>query len=147
MSPRKTKIVATIGPSSNQRNTLKNLIEAGMDVARINFSHGTYEQHAAAITVLRELSTQLGKPICILQDLQGPKLRLGNLPSEGVKLEKGQFVRLSKVYPYLHSMDMLTLPADIPNSRLIPPGNRVLIDDGRIAVSYTHLTLPTIYSV
>ncbi len=132
MSPRKTKIVATIGPSSNQRNTLKNLIEAGMDVARINFSHGTYEQHAATITVLRELSTQLGKPICILQDLQGPKSRLGNLPSEGVKLEKGQFVRLSKVYPYLHSMDMLTLPADIPNSRLIPPGSRVLIDDGRI---------------
>lgn len=132
MSSRKTKIVATIGPSSYQRNTLKKLAEAGMDVARINFSHGTHEDHAAAIAVLRELSTQLDKPICILQDLQGPKLRLGNLPPEGVNLEKGQVVRLSKVYPSPHSRNKLTLPADIPNPSSIPSGSKVLIDDGRI---------------
>lgn len=131
MSPRRTKIIATIGPGSYQRNILKKLVEAGMDVARINFSHGTREKHAAAIAALRELSTQLNKPICILQDLQGPKLRLGSL-LDGVNLEKGQIVRLSKVFPHLHSTDRVILPADIPNPSSIPPGSRVLVDDGRI---------------
>jgi pyruvate kinase len=68
---RKARIVATIGPSCQDENILKAMIEGGMDVARLNFSHGTHEDHAARIVSLRKLSTELNKPVTILQDLQG----------------------------------------------------------------------------
>ena len=76
---RKAKIVATIGPASADPHMLEQLIQAGMNVARLNFSHGTHEDHAARISAIRQISEKLDKPVGILQDLQGPKIRVGVL--------------------------------------------------------------------
>ncbi|HET9588799.1 MAG TPA: pyruvate kinase, partial [Anaerolineales bacterium] len=76
---RKAKIVATIGPASEGEDTLERLIRAGMNVARMNFSHGTQEEHARRIALVRKVSERLGLPVGILQDLQGPKIRVGEL--------------------------------------------------------------------
>src|SRR5947209_12790518 len=76
---RKAKIVCTVGPASNSDVVLRDLMRFGMDVARINFSHGTQEEHARQIERLRRLAHKEGKSICILQDLQGPKIRTGRL--------------------------------------------------------------------
>ena len=72
---RRAKIVATLGPASNTEAVFRNLVRAGVDVARLNFSHGTYEEKLALIQMIRKVSRELGKPLCILGDLQGPKIR------------------------------------------------------------------------
>ncbi|MDO8682012.1 MAG: pyruvate kinase [Armatimonadota bacterium] len=87
---RKTKIVCTIGPASSSPEALAALIKAGMDVARLNFSHGSYEEHAARITEIRRISTESGRLVGVLQDLSGPKIRLGQLVQDPVCLEPGQ---------------------------------------------------------
>ena len=74
---KKTKIIATIGPVSHTKEILTKMIQAGMDVARLNFSHGSYASHASLIQNIRAVSAKLGKPVAIIQDLSGPKLRLG----------------------------------------------------------------------
>ena len=91
------KIVCTLGPSSSDHDTIIKLIEAGMDVARLNFSHGTHETHAKLIETIRICSKELDRPVAILQDLQGPKLRVGDLPPEGVDLGVGQTLNLFMV--------------------------------------------------
>jgi pyruvate kinase len=93
-SLRRTKIVATIGPASSSPGVMRQLIVAGMDVARLNFSHGNYVDHARTIGLLRSLSAELGKPVTILQDLQGPKVRVCNLPGNQLMMERGEIVVL-----------------------------------------------------
>jgi len=90
---RKVKIVATLGPACDDEQMLERLIKAGVNVARLNFSHGTHEQHAARIAAVRSLSERLNISIGILQDLQGPKIRIGTLPS-AIQLYEGQRVTL-----------------------------------------------------
>src|SRR5688572_29805712 len=75
---KRTKIVATIGPTSDSYETIYKLIDSGVNVIRLNFSHGTHEEHARRIPWVRKASHQLGKPVAIIQDLQGPKIRLGD---------------------------------------------------------------------
>ena len=87
---RRTRIVATIGPSSRDAATLRKLVLAGMDVARLNFSHGTHEQHAAVIRAIREGESEWGHPVTIVQDLQGPKVRLGNFVGGRAMLMTGE---------------------------------------------------------
>jgi pyruvate kinase len=89
---RRTKIVATIGPASNDRETLVRLVEAGMDVARLNFSHGNAEQHAETARRVREAAGRAGRPVAILQDLPGPKLRIGPLKDDIAELKPGDTV-------------------------------------------------------
>ena len=79
MMKRRAKIVATIGPASHDERIIHELIKAGMNVARINFSHGTEEDHAESIKKIRKASKHLGQPVTILQDLQGPKIRTGDI--------------------------------------------------------------------
>ena len=83
LPPIRTKIVATIGPASRSRAVLRRLIEAGATVFRLNFSHGTHEEHAEVIARIREGEARWGRPIAILQDLQGPKIRLGTFGPGG----------------------------------------------------------------
>ena len=83
---RRSKIVATIGPASQAPEQLEALIEAGIDVARLNFSHGTYADHKAVIAHIRRLAREWGRPVAILQDLQGPKIRVGSLAAGAVDL-------------------------------------------------------------
>src|SRR5690606_13264221 len=89
----RTKIVCTLGPASDSPEGIRALIEEGLDVARINFSHGTQEQHAKTVRLVREVASELGKPVAILGDLQGPRIRVGDL-SRTWQLELGQEVRL-----------------------------------------------------
>ncbi len=129
------KIVCTLGPSSADRETLLKLIDAGMNVARLNFSHGTHEAHAALIALIRDCSRELNCPIAILQDLQGPKLRVGKLPVGGITLVEGQTLNLFTVGSGAQDLagDEKSLPLDVPNlARGVKPGNRILLDDGRL---------------
>jgi pyruvate kinase len=89
---RRTKIVATIGPASNNPETLVRMVEAGMDVARLNFSHGDAEQHAATAALVRKAADRAGRPVAILQDLPGPKLRIGALVDDFAELKPGDVV-------------------------------------------------------
>ena len=91
----RTKIVCTLGPSSDDEATIRAFIEAGMAVARINFSHGTYDDHARRIGLVRRAAAETGRVVAVLADLQGPKLRVGALPLEGVMLVEGQTVTLT----------------------------------------------------
>src|SRR5947199_6586239 len=111
-----TKIVCTIGPVSDSSQVLTQLIQAGMDVARINFSHGTYDQHVRTIKTIRQVSERLHRPVAILQDLPGPKLRVGKLVTEPLHLQRLDKISLttkptndtSKIpiaYPYLTKPD------------------------------------------
>src|ERR1700716_3087361 len=86
---RRTKIVATIGPASREPETLVRLVEAGMDVARLNYSHGTLEEHAETVGRVRDAAGRAGRPVAILQDLPGPKLRIGPLEEDVVELTAG----------------------------------------------------------
>ena len=87
MQRHRTKIVCTLGPACETEEGLRALLDAGMDVARLNFSHGTHDWHRTRIEMLRKLAAERGTPVAILQDLCGPKLRLGTLPTDGVELE------------------------------------------------------------
>ena len=82
---RKAKIVCTIGPASDSLKMLDRLIENGMDAARLNLSHGTHESHAAAIKAIREAAKRRGVAVAIIQDLQGPRIRIGKLADEGIE--------------------------------------------------------------
>lgn len=138
---RNAKIVCTLGPSSQDENTIRQLIQAGLDVARLNFSHGTHAGHAAVIAILRKLSAEMGKPISILQDLQGPKLRVGKLPPEGVQLKAGQSVLLTQAEEAPQGMEGTIIPMDVPNlTHCVRPGNRILMDDGHLEMEVTDVS-------
>ncbi len=92
---RRTKIVATIGPASREPNTLARMIEAGMDVARLNYSHGTLDEHAETVRRVRDAAGRVGRPVAILQDLPGPKLRIGPLREDVVELTPGERLTFS----------------------------------------------------
>jgi pyruvate kinase len=91
---RKTKIIATLGPSSGSRETIARLVGAGMDVARLNFSHGDHETHRQWLLWVREASEEAGRPVAVLQDVQGPRIRVGTFPGGAVELERGAIVTL-----------------------------------------------------
>src|SRR5512143_2083238 len=137
--PRMSKIVATIGPSSQDRETLARMIKAGMDVARLNFSHGSYEEHNQRIQLLRQLSIEMNKPITILQDLQGPKLRVGDLPGGVVQITPGEIIVLSSRHDAARFdpqyADEEIIPFDVPDlEKSVKPGNRILMDDGALEI-------------
>ncbi|MBN2548212.1 MAG: pyruvate kinase [Anaerolineales bacterium] len=132
---RRAKIVATIGPSSQDEQTLINLVKAGMDVARLNFSHGTHETHAEVYARLRRISQELGRPVTILQDMQGPKIRTGKIENDQVELKLGQALTLT-TQPIIGSNT--TVPVDFPQLiESAQPGNRILLDDGNLELLIT----------
>src|SRR5437588_531349 len=89
---RKAKIICTMGPASREEPTLSRLVDAGMDVARLNFSHGTHEDHLKAIGTVRRAADHAGRPVGLLLDLQGPKIRVGKIEGGKVRLEPGSEV-------------------------------------------------------
>ncbi len=125
---RRTKIVATIGPACRDEHTLERLIQSGMNVARLNFSHGTHTDHAAIIGLIRSLSQRLGQPITLLQDLQGPKIRTGELENDAIELVRDQQLILT-TQPIVGSGQIV--PVDFPELlESVKPGSRILLDDG-----------------
>ncbi len=126
---RKTKIVCTIGPASDSPEKLKALIEAGMDVARLNFSHGDHATHRQTLRNIRRLSSELGKQIGILQDLGGPKIRLGRLPVKERELETGKMVSLISA----QASDSDAIPVNYPHlMEDVRSGDRILLADGTV---------------
>ena len=127
----RTKIVATIGPAVSSRSIIKSMVQQGMSVARLNFSHGSYEDHSTAIALLRSVSQELNTPITILQDLQGPKIRVGMLSDEGVILKEGK--KLTLVPPAENNDGVDCIAIDYPFlAQEAQPGEQILIDDGLI---------------
>jgi pyruvate kinase len=126
---RKTKIVCTIGPVTSTPERIRAMILAGMDVARLNFSHGDHESHRQTLRRIREISKELGKEIGVLQDLAGPKIRLGNLPNEERMLQTGERIALSPV----EGDDPAVIPVNYPYLvEDVAVGNRILLADGLV---------------
>jgi pyruvate kinase len=132
---RKAKIVATLGPASSDPAVLRRLFEAGADVFRLNFSHGTHEDHRKRYDAIRALEKETGRPIAILQDLQGPKIRVGTLKAGPVKLERGAKVRFRLG---TEPGDASTVPLPHPEViRNMLPGHILMIDDGKLQLRAT----------
>jgi len=130
---RKTKIVCTIGPASSSPKVLKTMVEAGMDVARINFSHGNPDSNGLLIRAIEELREQTGRNIGILQDLGGPKIRVGQLPQGGIPLPDGDSIRLKAESEHCVYEEGKPIPVDYPALvRDVPEGARLLLDDGML---------------
>ncbi|MFM6934004.1 MAG: pyruvate kinase [Flavobacteriales bacterium] len=129
---KKTKIVATLGPASLKREVLKNMMLEGLNVCRLNFSHGSYDDHAGAVAMIRSLNEELGLNVAILADLQGPKIRTNEMENNGVPLEIGKEILLivDKVVGNAErfSINYTLLPRDVK------PGERILLDDGKIVL-------------
>ncbi|HYA93507.1 MAG TPA: pyruvate kinase [Thermodesulfobacteriota bacterium] len=127
---RKTKIVCTIGPASESPQILESLIRGGMNVARLNFSHGTHEEHLGKIKSIRQIADRLGQPVAILQDLGGPKIRIGMMKEGGAELRKGgEFCLTNRVLIGDETQASVTYPA-LPGE--VKAGDRILLADGSI---------------
>ena len=125
-----TKIIATIGPACSNKETLRKMIMEGLDVCRLNFSHGAYKDHEKVINIIKELNEEIGANIAILVDLQGPKLRIGEVENNQLVLKEGDIIRFvtekcvgtaDRIY-----MSYTRFPMDVI------PGEIVLVDDGKI---------------
>ncbi|HBR71779.1 MAG TPA: pyruvate kinase, partial [Candidatus Moranbacteria bacterium] len=124
-SRKKTKIVATIGLASEDKEILRKIVDAGMNVARLNFSHGTHEWHGNAIKKIREVSKEAGRPIGILADLQGPRIRVGN--TEPFEIEKGEIISVSDI----KTTDEKELIIDSDRvASALQVGERIMVEDG-----------------
>lgn len=129
----RTRIVCTLGPASDDEGVLRQMIHAGMDVARINFSHGTQADHARRIGLVRRLAQEEDAQVAIMGDLQGPKFRIGALPAEGVLLEDGCRLVLSAGRPYAGDDPAPVIPMPHPDFiAAMRPGQRLLVDDGAL---------------
>jgi pyruvate kinase len=127
---RSTKIVATIGPSSQDEASINRLLQAGVNVARLNFSHGTHTDHQETYTRLRSASVKSGRSLSILQDLQGPKIRTGLIANGSVEIKAGQALTLTTSQQPSGSH---SIPIDFPQLfDSVEPGNRILLDDGNL---------------
>ena len=132
----KTKIIATVGPASNSKEMLRKLIESGVDIFRLNFSHGTHEDHARVINYVRELNEEMETCICLLQDLQGPKIRLGEV-EKGTKWKKGDIVTITTNDLEGNAERVSTVYKNLPND--VSLGDMILIDDGKIELKVTEI--------
>ncbi|MGU7782635.1 pyruvate kinase [Burkholderia sp. PU8-34] len=133
---RRGKIIATLGPASADRATIRALFDAGADVFRLNFSHGTQEQHKERLSFIRDIEREVGRPIAVLLDLQGPKLRIGTFSDGPVTLAPGARFRL----------DLASTPGDVSRVQLphpeifaaLSPGHELLLDDGKLRLRVEH---------
>ncbi|MDJ0701818.1 MAG: pyruvate kinase [Leptolyngbyaceae cyanobacterium MO_188.B28] len=127
---RRTKIVATIGPATQNPQVLKALIEAGATTLRLNFSHGAHEDHQRSIRLIRQISFELNQPVGILQDLQGPKIRLGKFENGSIQLKKGDSFILTS-HPVKGTQQISSVTYDLLADE-VPVGSTILLDDGRV---------------
>ncbi|MBR8832212.1 MAG: Pyruvate kinase [Chroococcopsis gigantea SAG 12.99] len=128
--PRRTKIVATIGPASQSREVLRQLILAGANTFRLNFSHGSHDDHRQSINLIRQVAFELNQPIGILQDLQGPKIRLGKFVDKSINLKVGDpFILTSREVECNHEISSISYPT---LAEEVPEGSRILLDDGKV---------------
>jgi pyruvate kinase len=138
MTQRNTKIVCTLGPASESAAMIEKMIRAGMNVARLNFSHGDYSEFSRLIRNIRRISKRLNVPVAIMQDLQGPKIRVGEMPEKGIEIKKGQTIILTMANitgkDNLIPVQYKDLPKDVHKN------DRILMDDGLLEVFVTKVT-------
>ena len=132
---RKAKIVATLGPASSDPAMIRKLFEAGVDVFRLNFSHGSQDDHKRRLDTIRALEREVGRPIGALQDLQGPKIRIGALAAGPVKIEAGQTLRFRLTGGPGDAREVLLPHPEVV--RNILPGHALMIDDGKLQLVAT----------
>ena len=132
---RKTKIVATIGPASEKEEVLKLLVKEGIDAARLNFSHGSHQEHQNRINLVRKFSKEVGRKVAIIADLQGPKMRVGLLPDTGVQLEEGKEIFFNTIIKSYNGKE-IPLPSEIFGNGT-KKGADVFLYDGKLSVVIT----------
>lgn len=133
MMDKKTKIVCTIGPASESKEVLTKLVNEGMNIARLNFSHGSYEEHGNRIKLIREVSKETGKPIGILLDTKGPEIRLGDFENGGCEFKEGDIVKIVKE-EVLGNHERFTIRCpEVFND--VKAGDYILMDDGKMKVT------------
>ena len=132
LRPTRTKILCTLGPASESPETIRSLIREGMDCARLNFSHGDYDEYARVIRTIREIAEELSMPVAILQDLQGPKIRIGPIAGGAVELAEGEVVRIStREGPGTREL-LTTTYRELPHD--VAAEDRILLDDGKLVL-------------
>lgn len=130
---KKTKIVATLGPASQDKHILKEMILEGVNVCRINFSHGAYEDYANQIKTIRELNEETGLNVAILADLQGPKIRIHEVENNGIMLETGKKIKIT-TEKVLGTKDLISINyAQLPQD--VQANERILLDDGKLMLN------------
>jgi pyruvate kinase len=130
MDRRRTKIVVTLGPATSDRNMIEQLVNAQVDVVRLNFSHGSHEEHSERISLIREISEEKGHPVTLLQDLQGPKIRTGEISGGSINLTQGESLTLT-VEPVEGNEKIVSVDFDdLPSC--VQPGGRIMLDDGSL---------------
>ncbi len=139
----KTKIICTIGPASDSEKTLREMILNGMNVARLNFSHGSYEEHTERILRIRKVSGELKRPVAVLQDLQGPKIRIGHIPDPGMLLKSGQGVVLTSNPVPAAADEIPVMHKKLP--RDVKPRDRILLADGLLELMVDKIEDKRIY--
>jgi pyruvate kinase len=128
---RRTKIVATIGPASRDPRVLERLVQAGANVLRLNFSHGTHEEHARVVRTAREIEARLGRPLALLQDLSGPKIRTGLVAGGQIELRDGARIAITTDEAVEGTPELISTTYDAL-ARDVKEGDRILLDDGNL---------------
>ncbi|MBN2662218.1 MAG: hypothetical protein JXR68_01100, partial [Bacteroidales bacterium] len=131
----KTKIIATLGPASNTKEVLKQMILEGVDVCRLNFSHDIHAVHAKTVNTIREINKELGTNVAILVDLQGPKIRIGEVENNNITIENNKIVEFTNQKIIGTSEKLYVDYEDFAVD--INPGEEILIDDGKIKLVCT----------
>ncbi len=132
MPPRRCKIVATVGPASRREDVIAALLDAGVDAFRLNFSYGSGSEHAEAVRLIRAQAAEQGRPVAIIQDLPGAKIRVGKIPGGPFSLATDSLVTLA---PRGAPHDSGLIPVNYPNlASVVRPGDRVLLGDGEVAL-------------
>src|SRR5262249_55636238 len=139
----KTKIVATIGPASETPDVLERLIRAGVNVARLNFSHGDLAGHAERINRIRSAAQAAGRRVAIMADLPGPKIRIGQIEPEPIQLHSGDnFILTTDVVAGDAERVSVTL-TNLP--RVVKPGDRLFLNDGLVQLTVQHVAGPEVH--
>ena len=142
---KRVKIVATLGPSTSNLDSIKKLITCGVDVFRLNFSHGSHRDHEILVKHIRASSRELNEPVGIIQDLQGPKIRTGKVPGNApIELLTGHTITIKHANVSSNEIVSTTFP-DLHRS--VSVGNRILLSDGlielNVSLSLIHISEPT----
>ena len=135
---RRAKIVCTLGPATSTKERIRDLVDAGMNVARMNLSHGSYDEHEAVYRMVREASEESGRGVGVFVDLQGPKIRLGNFDNDGyADLTRGQAWTITTRELLGNSEIASTTYAGLPGD--VKVGDHILIDDGKVRLKATEV--------
>src|SRR3712207_2992174 len=140
---RRAKIVCTLGPATSSAEQVTALVESGMDVARLNFSHGSHEDHASAYALVREASDRVGHAVAILADLQGPKIRLGTFADGPVTWATGSQICVTVEDVEGTAERVSTTYKDLAND--VRVGDRLLVDDGNLSLSVVRVDGPDVF--